>query len=197
MTPSTTLSCTCGAFQAEVAQPDARHGNHLICYCADCRAYLHHLGRAELLDADGGSRIFQVMPDQIRVTQGLETLAVLRLAPKGIYRWYTTCCKTPIANTVGSPKFPFAGLAAGNLAAQAPLGPIIAKVHEKDALTPVEGFGLSKMMRRTMRRMFWHRLTGRWRKTPFFDVGTKKAIVKPHVLTEAERSAAYAAGSGG
>ncbi len=191
MAHQTTLTCQCGAFEAQVAKADPKHGNHLICYCTDCQAYLHHLDKADLLDENGGSRIFQVMPDQITATKGLENLAVLRLKPKGIYRWYTTCCQTPIANTLGTPKFPFAGLAADNLSAQDGLGPIVAKVNEKDALNPVDGFGLSKVMRRTMRRVFWAKLTGRWKKTPFFDVSSKKAIVKPYVLSEAERAAAY------
>ena len=87
-------------------------GTHVICYCADCQTFARHLGQSETaLDADGGTEIFQTLPDAVRITRGADSLALLRLGPKGLMRWYAGCCNTPIANTLANPRtLPFIGM---------------------------------------------------------------------------------------
>ena len=80
-----------------------------MCYCDDCQSYLHHLGRAELLDANGGSEIIPVYPSEIKILSGHEQLVCTRLYSHGMFRFSTSCCKTPIGNT--DPKRPWLGLA--------------------------------------------------------------------------------------
>jgi hypothetical protein len=36
--------------------------NHVVCYCADCQAFIHHLGRSDLLNAHGDTDIVQIAP---------------------------------------------------------------------------------------------------------------------------------------
>ena len=94
------LECLCGAVHGVVRDVSAKTANRCVCLCADCQTFLHHLGRAELLDAHGGSEIIQVAPNTISFDRGTDKIAAIRLGPKGPYRWYATCCKTPLGNTV-------------------------------------------------------------------------------------------------
>ena len=56
-------------------------GNHAVCYCDDCQAFAHFLGRAaDILDPHGGTEIFQMSPARIALTAGTERLACMRLS---------------------------------------------------------------------------------------------------------------------
>jgi len=101
------FSCRCGAVRGRVAGPG--NANRVICYCDDCQAFAHHLGRTDLLDPQGGSDIVQLAPASFSLRQGHEHVAGVRLTPKGLYRWYASCCHTPLGNTVG-PAIPFVGV---------------------------------------------------------------------------------------
>jgi hypothetical protein len=105
------LRCRCGEVQGHVADASPQTVNRVVCYCDDCQAYAHHLGRRELLDAQGGSDIVQVAPASLTFDRGAEQIVGLRLTPKGLYRWYARCCKTPLGNTLG-PAVPFVGIVA-------------------------------------------------------------------------------------
>ena len=109
MNASAELRCRCGEVRAVVTNPSPRTVNRVICYCDDCQAYAHRLGRADLLDSHGGTDIVQVAPASLAFVQGQDKIAGLRLSPKGLYRWYARCCNTPVGNTV-SPAIPFVGL---------------------------------------------------------------------------------------
>ena len=85
--------------------------NRVVCYCDDCQTFLHYLRRADLLDAQGGSDIVQIAPASLSFVQGKERIVGLRLTPKGLYRWYASCCGTPLGNTL-SPAIPFVGIIA-------------------------------------------------------------------------------------
>ena len=103
------LQCRCGTLKALVHDP--RNSNHAVCYCRDCQAFAHFLGRAdEVLDERGGTEVIQVLPKNVVFTQGIEALACMRLTPEGLVRWYAACCKTPIGNTLATPKLSFVGL---------------------------------------------------------------------------------------
>ena len=62
-----------------------------------------------MLDAAGGTDIFQMPTGRLKLTAGADALRCLRLSGKGILRWYADCCRTPIGNTVG-PRVPVVGL---------------------------------------------------------------------------------------
>jgi hypothetical protein len=81
-----TLRCRCGTVQGLLADAAPEKVNRVVCYCADCQAFAHHLGRADLLDAHGGSDIVQVAPAALSFTQGAERIRGLRLTPKGVNR---------------------------------------------------------------------------------------------------------------
>src|SRR5215471_8304503 len=111
MSKNATLRCSCGRVRGVGTNVSPSTVNRIVCYCDDCQAYLHHLGRADLLDAHGGSDIVQVAPACLHYTRGSDLIVGVRLLPKGLYRWYASCCKTPLGNTA-SPAIPFVGILA-------------------------------------------------------------------------------------
>lgn len=52
-------------------------------------------GLSDLLDAHGGTDLVQVAPACVAFDHGAEQIVGLRLAPKGMHRWYAACCNTP------------------------------------------------------------------------------------------------------
>src|SRR5215831_10649790 len=119
MTPKAELRCRCGKVRGRVADPSPRTVNRVVCYCDDCQAFAHRLGRADLLNTQGGSDIVQVAPAALTFVQGQDRIVGLRLTPKGLYRWHTSCCNTPVGNTLG-PAVPFVGIPVQSLDAPRP-----------------------------------------------------------------------------
>ena len=109
------LACDCGKVQGVAHEMNAQKGNRLTCCCSDCQAFAHYLmnlGRGNhpaILDQYSGTDIFQMPLSKLTIDQGIEQLACMRLSAKGLYRWYSQCCHTPIGNTLG-PKMPFVGV---------------------------------------------------------------------------------------
>ena len=110
MSQDVELSCRCGAIHGWVRGVSPSTVNRAICYCDDCQAFLHHLGRADLLDAHGGTDVVQVAPRTVTFDSGAERIVGLRLTPNGLHRWFASCCKTPLGNTL-TPWIPFIGIA--------------------------------------------------------------------------------------
>jgi hypothetical protein len=126
MSKNATLHCGCREVRGLVTNASPNTVNRVVCYCDDCQAFLHHLGRADLLDAHGGTDIVQIAPASLSFVQGKERIVGLRLTPKGLYRWYASCCRTPIGNTLG-PAIPFVG--------------VVAQAFESEMQRPDELFG--------------------------------------------------------
>jgi len=191
------FSCACGAFGGVLHHIGPGAGCHLICYCADCRAFAHHMGVAHHLQPGGGSPLFQVLPARIEITRGGENLACLRLSPRGLHRWYAACCNTPVANTVGTPRVPLAGMWRPLFADMAALGPVtthgFTKAARRDLGAPKRDKGLGRMFVGLARRSLAAWLAGTARQNPFFDT-TGAPLVRPEVLNPDQRKAAYSAG---
>jgi hypothetical protein len=127
------LRCACGAWRGVLRGVAPGRGNRCICYCDDCQSFAHYLGRAdEILDAHGGTDIFQTSPARLEITAGNERLACVRLRPRSnVVRWFASCCRTPIGNTPAEHRVPLVGvirscldLGAVGLSADAALGPV-------------------------------------------------------------------------
>ena len=93
------LQCECGKFQVVLMAFPKNTPGRLRCYCDDCQTYLHLINRSELLDQNGGSEVIPVYPRDVQILKGKEYLKCMRLSPKGIFRFSTSCCNTPVANT--------------------------------------------------------------------------------------------------
>jgi hypothetical protein len=171
-------------------------GNHCVCYCNDCQAFAKALDRVDVLDANGGTDIFQLSQARFEFTHGVEHVAWLRLTPKGLARWYASCCNTPIGNTLASPGVPFVGVIRAFVREPASdaLGPIRARVFRECATGDAAAIPPDNQSRWTMLlRIFglvisW-RLRGDHKRSPFFDAATGAPLKEPRILTEAERAA--------
>lgn len=204
------LRCRCGEVRGVVLHVAPGAGNRLVCHCDDCQTWMHHLGRAdELLDEHGGTDIYQLCPDQVRIDAGQERLRCARLREGGLLRWYAACCDTPIANCMATMQLPFAGVvhacmdhASAGVSRDEALGPVIAHVFARfavgdraalEARANVYDRGPLWLVARVVRQLVAGRIRGRHRPTPFFDEATGRPISAPRVLEAAELQAAQEA----
>jgi uncharacterized protein DUF6151 len=186
------LQCRCGTIRGFVHDP--QRANRAVCYCYDCQAFAHFLGKSEeILDDLGGSEVIQVLPSNVTFTEGIEALACMRLTAKGLLRWYAGCCNTPIGNTLDNFKISFVGLVHTCLESsgrplQESFGPIRAWVNTKGAkATPKpKAVGMGTTILWFLANVARARIDGSYRQTPFFFVDKGTPIVAPRVLSPAE-----------
>lgn len=191
------VRCRCGQVRGVVADPSPRTVNRVICYCDDCQAYAHQLGRADLLNDKGGSDIVQIAPATLRFTKGQDRIAGLRLTPKGLYRWYATCCSTPVGNTL-TPAMPFVGIPVQSFDTPrpddvfgAPMGAIQGKYAVGEAPAGSTGLNFGLLLRAIGRVLGW-RLRGKVWPHPFF-VRETRAPAYPLTVVSPERREALRA----
>jgi hypothetical protein len=188
------LRCRCGEVRGIVANPSPHAVNRVVCYCDDCQAYAHQLGRADLLDDKGGSDVVQLAPAALTFTKGQDRIAGLRLTSKGLYRWHTTCCNTPVGNTLG-PAVPFVGIPVQSFDTPqpddvfgTPMGAIQGKYAVGEPPAGSTGFNLSLMLRAIGRVLGW-RLGGKTWPHPFFARDTRAPIFPITVVSPERREA--------
>ncbi|MBZ5709154.1 DUF6151 family protein [Nannocystis pusilla] len=198
MSESLGLKCRCGAVRGTAKELSPGTGIHVVCYCRDCQAFARFLATEGVLDAGGGSEIFQLTPSQLRIEAGQEHLRCMRLSERGMIRWYADCCRTPIANTLASARMPFAGLLVTFFDApvevrERVLGPVVARTFGRDATGPTPAGTYEKVTWRVVPRILGLLARGFVRRralpSPFFAPGAKQPRVAPTVLTAAERAA--------
>jgi hypothetical protein len=167
--------------------------NRAICYCDDCQAFLHHLGRSDLLDAQGGSDVVQVPPASLTFDRGVEHIVGLRLTPKGLCRWYASCCKTPLGNTLSSPALPFVGIMARLFQEPDDLfGKPSGGFFGKYAIgSPPEGSTKLRpaAIARLLGKILGWRLRGKTWPHPFFDRAARRPTRPLTILSRTERDA--------
>lgn len=169
-------TCRCGEFAAEV---ETKGGFRAVCYCQSCRDFAARTEATDALDAGGGSDLTQVAPRNVRFLKGgAEKLAWLKLTPKGPVRWYTTCCNTPVASTLGSPALPFVTLQTHRFADPEAVGPVAARVFPEAATGPVPGGGggMAALYLRFAGLVLKAKLTGGGKPNPFFGPDGKPVV---------------------
>ncbi|GAA6158434.1 hypothetical protein NBRC116589_06080 [Ruegeria sp. HU-ET01832] len=185
----TAFACSCGCLRGHITAAGIRCSTHVVCYCNDCRAAQLYFNQPD--PAPGPVEVLQMLPEEVRIETGAEHLALMQLSPKGMLRWYASCCDAPLATTSRTAKFPFAGFIVARMLDTSALGPITTRgfvpkpggkqEHEK------LGYAAFGLVSRVLKSL----LTGSWKHTPFFDIGTGDPIRTPVILTKAERSALY------
>ncbi|MCV2885039.1 DUF6151 family protein [Aestuariibacter sp. AA17] len=181
------LSCRCGEIKGKIKDIDANSGNRLVCYCQDCQSFASALSqRASTLNKFGGTEIYQVAPEHLEITQGIDHIACMKLSAKGIHRWYSACCNTPICNTAGA-KLPFVGIIHNayhnNQNIGATCGPILGAVHyahlDNSTQALVKGpHSHNRILLRIIRKLLFWKLTGKGKTSPFYN-RLGKPICKP------------------
>ncbi len=198
MTEDVELGCRCGEIHGWLRGVSPSAVNRGICYCDDCQAFAHYLGRANLLDAHAGSDIVQVAPRAVSFDRGTERIRGMRLTPKGLHRWYASCCKTPLGNTL-TPSVPFIGMLPEVLHGtpdiarrDAVFGPVRAAMFGKHATggTPEGSTQLHLgMLAHTVRLLLGWKLGGKAWPHPFFDRATRAPSHPVTTLSPGERQA--------
>src|SRR5215469_2885037 len=180
------LRCRCSRVRGVASEVAPYAGFRFVCYCRDCQAFARFLERPDVLDAAGGTEIFQMPTGRVKFTAGVDAVRCLRFSTN-VFRWYTDCCRTPIGNTAG-PRFPVVGLTRDEV-----LGPPLCLIYERSAIGPLPPNApappsLSIFALRAARILGWW-LRGLGRPTPFFDDDTNAPLCVPRVLTPSERAA--------
>lgn len=180
----------CGAVEGVAVGVTPQSGNRVVCCCDDCQRFAEHLnGESDILDEFGGTDIYQTSQSQVTVNSGAEHLRCVRLSEKGLTRWYTDCCKTPIGNTL-SAKVPFVGGIHSFMdidqGRDETLGPVRAYVQIQHARgEPTYPHGAEKfplgITLRIVRKMLMWKLRGMSKPSAFYDE-SGKAQSKPTVL---------------
>ncbi len=190
------VKCRCGAVRGRLVGLSKATVNRVICYCDDCQAFAHFLGRPDLLDPRGGSDIVQVPPAAFRVDEGRHHVRGIRLTPKGILRWYAGCCNAPLGNMV-SAAIPFVGIPTSSFETTgqspdvlfgAPLGAIKGEYAIGGPPVGSRGIRLALMLRSIAKVAYWL-LSGRAWPHPFVDRGSGAPIYPLDVLTAEQREA--------
>ncbi|MDR7269528.1 hypothetical protein J2X20_002157 [Pelomonas saccharophila] len=195
MPESHPIQCRCGQLRG-LLQP-TRPSNRCVCHCSDCQAFARHVGSPDTLDSRGGTDIVQVPASHFTFTQGREQLACIRLTDKGMLRWYASCCRTPIGNTLADRKADFVGLIHAGLGPGRPsldesFGPVRMRVGVDGApgADKPKAAGVFTGMAKVLSFIVKGRLRGTWRASPFFDPQTDLPIAQPQVLSTQELAAA-------
>lgn len=191
------IRCDCGKFRAELKMYPKNTPGRLICYCDDCQSYLHHLKRADLLDINGGSEIIPAYPADVQIVSGQEYLMCSRLSPKGMFRFSTSCCNTPVANI--QPNFPWIGFhrrvySAGSADVENELGPVRGSIMGRYAKgTPPAGTPQNMNLKSfisVVPFLLKGKLFGKSRPSPFFAEDGVTPISPVKILTKEERQSA-------
>ena len=185
------LGCECGKVTGVVKNATSSSSTRLNCYCSDCQAFPRHLGNAEtVLDAWGGTDIFQMAQAHVEINSGTDQLRCLRLSEKGLHRWYTACCKTPIGNTLGG-RMPFVGIIHAFISHPGErdvlLGSSRGNVWIKDAAENApeslgKGGNPYLLLLRSIRKLIIWKLKGLNQPSPFFDK-SGKPVSEPEILS--------------
>ena len=199
------LKCACGAVKGIAIDVTPDNGNLVVCCCNDCQAFANYLEHDDnIVDEFGGTKIYQTSQSQVKINKGHEHVRRLRLSPKGLNRWYTECCKTPIGNTV-SAGIPLIGIISNFIsnnddldskdldntldsALDIKLGPVLAYVQTQHARgtpdypNPAKGFPIGITFRMIRKMLVW-KIRGMNKPSAFFDQDGK-AVVKAKILSE-------------
>jgi hypothetical protein len=192
------LRCRCGHVRGTAIDVSPSTGFRFVCYCKDCQAFARFLEREDMFDPAGGTDILQMPPARMKLTGGTDAIRCLRLSDK-VLRWYTDCCRNPIANTAADARFPLAAVIhcfmdheADGRARDEVLGPPLCRIYERSAIGPLPPNAppppsLGVFARRASKLLVWW-VRGLARPTPFFDDRTKAPRSVPRVLTRSERA---------
>ena len=195
MASDLSFACKCGTVTGTLLDVGPAQGDHVICHCTDCQDLTRHLGHADMLDAHGGSALYQSRCARLRIDTGRERLACVHLTDKPTLRWYAACCGMPLFNTYANGKLPYitTQLAACDPATRAALvGPPRGHLFTGDGTgdtSALPKMSMGQLMRRFFPRMLKDLISGDRRRCALFDVKTLAPIVQPHRLTDKERRA--------
>ncbi len=72
--PADLLRCRCGRVRGAASDVSPTRGFRFVCYCTDCQVFARFLERRDVLDAAGGTDIFQMPAGHVKLTAGADAL---------------------------------------------------------------------------------------------------------------------------
>ncbi|MCX7559182.1 DUF6151 family protein [Sulfitobacter sp. F26204] len=177
------FTCRCGGVKGTLH--NVGWGNHARCFCQSCRAADIHTGDPD--PGDGGITVFQTTPDKITFETGQNKLVCFSFGPKNLLRWQAECCGALLFNTLRTPHVPFAALRTSRIPEPDRLGPVRSRGFIPDKNGRHRHEGMRHLVLGMIGRSLFARLTGRWKQTPFFDLGTSRPVAEVRVLPEGAR----------
>lgn len=180
------FACSCGKVRGRLMNISKGAGTQLRCHCSDCRRAALWLGQP---DEAEGITYYQTTPDRVQFDAGADQLAAIAWKTPKLVRWYAQCCNAPLFNTLNSPKWAFASLSVARLSDPAPLGPVVAEAFVTGPDGKTKHINMAGFMAGFVKRVVWGRLSGGWRKTPFFDA-TGAPVAPVRHLTRDDRATA-------
>ncbi|AOT06788.1 DUF6151 family protein [Pseudoalteromonas luteoviolacea] len=182
------IKCQCGKVRGQVSYGNKLFHNRVVCYCDDCQAFVNHLKQSNVLNAYGGSDVFQVSASQLIFTQGKSNIACLTVTLGGVHRWFAKCCNTPLGNTL-SARWPLVGLLDCcieedlDACVGRPSGSVFCKFANGEIPYEVKGSWSHKQVaaQLIMKIALW-RLLRKGKPSPFYAQGNP--IVQPYCLAD-------------
>ena len=185
MGKSVPFGCACGDVRGTLRDLTASSGGHVRCFCQDCRRAAIWIGEDD--PAPDGIHYYQTTPDRITFESGVDTLSAIKWKKGRLLRWYAPCCGVAMFNTLDSPKWAFASLNTERFDDPEAMGPAKAYAFKPTESGKTQTKGFQHFMLGFMRRTIWQRLSGAWRKTPFFD-GEGAPIAEVRQLSHEDRA---------
>ncbi|MEM7664629.1 MAG: DUF6151 family protein [Pseudomonadota bacterium] len=189
------ISCKCGEVRGMLHDVGPDEGGRYVCYCSDCRDFIRVLGRGgDVLDANGGTSVYQTRVGKLELTVGKDRLATLHMTEKPTTRWYSTCCNTPFFNTTNKAKPAFLSVITACCdedRRDAVLGPSRGDILAKEAEPPLDQpntVSTLKLVRSFLPRLLKDTFGKGWKQSPLFDPETREPIAKPRRVSQEERA---------
>lgn len=190
------FQCSCGEVAGKLRDIDtlAGAGDHLVCHCSDCLAFVRFCNPDRVSAVADGVQLFMTRVSRMTITFGKENLACVHLTDKPMLRWYSECCRTPLFHTVHSGWYPFVTTHVAILDPDCR----VAAIGEPRGHTFVGGVPAAlrnfrevsrfRIMARFIVWMWKDLLSGDFRRAELFEPVTLKPIVEPRRLSPAERA---------
>lgn len=182
------FGCACGKIKGTLHAPQKR-GIHLVCHCESCRAGALHCG--DTLAKDQPVDLYLTQPENVTISNGLDMLEPFAFSPNGIIRWKAACCGVQMFSSQPSPKTAFMSVRADRFEDPQGLGPVVCRsfIPKGNGKTKHEGIGaLMKLIAGSVGA----RLTGKWRKTPLYNIDTLKPIKPVELISKEDKHALLA-----
>lgn len=180
------FSCPCGEIKGTLHDASPQNGNHVRCYCNDCRAAILYTTGKDV--GAQGVELYQTTPDKISFQQGRGNLGVFSFSPKKMLRFRAACCGVQMFTMLPTPKFALAGVMTNLLSDKTAIGPVAMEAFIPQPDGSSKHSSALRLYGGTMWRALVARITGRWKQTSFFDIKTGKPVAAVYVPTEAERA---------
>ncbi len=188
------FACHCSAVAGRLHAVSARRGRRIVCHCDDCQVFAQYLDRAgDVLDAQGGTDVFQTDAWRLELGRGTASLACIRVTDGPTVRWYCNACRTPLFNTLDRAKRSFLSVILYRVDTdrrEAVLGPVTGHLCRQFGRGDCSGLPAASwtaMLFRIAARMAAARISGSYRDTPLFDAQSGQPIATPALLSAGGR----------